>query len=170
MLGEECRGIGAASTFIGRTALLVAIRRMAQRCATAVRHPLASAASSTPPQLPLGGRNAEERRRDSPGGRNPGDKRRPSPAGERGNSDAASASLGGRNPRDERKPSPAGKRGNIDAAPASFEGQNPEEHIMDTARTMEAKRQRPISKGAVGTTWKSFSCGTKPWGQKKSFP
>ena len=69
-------------------------------------HPLASAASLTPPQFPLGGKtprqnslasaatsaapaslggqNPEERQRTSPGGQNPRDKRRPSPAGERG--------------------------------------------------------------------------------------
>merc|ERR1739838_330933 len=73
-------------------------------------HPLVSAASLTPPQLPLGdetprhnslasaatsaapaslgGRNPEDQRRASPGERNPGNRRR--------------ASLGGRNPRDNK--------------------------------------------------------------------
>ena len=53
----------------------------------------------------------------------------------------------------------------------SFLGErNPRENIMDTSRNMDAKRQHPISKGAVETTKKRFSQGKKPWGQKKSFP
>ena len=35
---------------------------------------------------------------------------------------------------------------------------------------LQGQRHRPTSKGAVETKKKSFSWGTKPWGQKKSFP
>ena len=71
---------------------------MAQRLATAVRHPLASAAS-TPPQLPLGDETPRNDEELPLGDETPGTKRRPSPAGERGNIDAAPASLGGTKPR-----------------------------------------------------------------------
>ena len=153
---------------------------MAQRHATAFRHSLASAASSMLPQLPLGGETPRNDEELPLGDKTPGTKRRPSPAGERGIIDAVPASLGGRDTkeqrrasplgqkhRDKRRPSPAGKHGNIDAAPDSLGGQNPKEHIMDTSRTMDAKRQRPIYKRAVETTNNSFSWGMKPQGQQQ---
>ena len=79
----------AAAALIGLTALSATRRRMAQRLATAVRHPLASAAS-TPPQLPLGDETlrhnslasaATSDAPDSLGGQNP----EAQFAGERGN-------------------------------------------------------------------------------------
>ena len=81
---------------------------MYQRLATAVRHPLASAAS-TPPQLPLGDETPRNDEELPLGDETPGTKGIASPSGERGVIDAASASLGGRNPEEQ----PAGKRGNI---------------------------------------------------------
>ena len=51
MTGEECIVLGTELAFIGRTASSAVIRRMALRRATAVRHPLASASSSTPRKL-----------------------------------------------------------------------------------------------------------------------
>ena len=131
---------GVASAFISQTAFLAAIRRIAQRLATAVRHSLASTASSTPPQLPLGDKTPRNDQELPLGDETPGTKGRASPDGERGVIDAAPASLGGRNPEeqgrdspggknpgDKRRPSPAGERGNIDAAPDSLGGRNPKE-------------------------------------------
>ena len=121
------------------------IRRMAQRLATAVRHQLASAASSTPPQLPLGYETLRNDKELPLENKTLGTKRRPSPAGKRGNIDADPASLGGqnpeerqrdapggRNPRDKRIPSPAGERGNVDASPASLGVRQPEERRRDS--------------------------------------
>jgi len=70
---------------------------MAQRLATAVRHPLASAAS-TPPQLPLGDETPRNDEELPLGDETPRTKRRASPAGERGVIDAVPAFLGERNP------------------------------------------------------------------------
>ena len=81
---------------------------MAQRLATAVRHPLASAAS-TLPQIPLGDETPRNDEELPLGDETLGTKRRASPAGERGIIDAAPAFLGGRNPEAQF----AVKRGNI---------------------------------------------------------
>ena len=84
-------------------------------------NPLASAASLTAPQLPLGGETLRTKEELPLGDKSPGTKE--APAGDRGNIDAAPASLRGRNPEEQ----PTGECGYIDAVPASLGGQNPEE-------------------------------------------
>ena len=113
---------------------------MAQSSATGVRHPQASAASSMPPQLPLGDKTPRNDKEFLLGDKTLGLKGRASPAGERSVIDAAPASLGGRNPQEQ----PAGKRGNI-GRPSFPWGTKP--------------------RGPK----KSFPWETKPRGQKKSF-
>ena len=97
---------------------------MAQRLATAVRHPLASAAS-TPPQLPLGDENPRNDEELPLGDKTPGTKGRASPAGEHGIIDAAPASFGGQNPEDHRR--------------ASLGGQNPRDKNNDNSQPLRVR-------------------------------
>ena len=73
---------------------------MSQRLATAAQHPLASAASSMLPQLPLGAKTPRNDEELPLGDKTSGTKgkERASPAGERGVIDAAPASLRGKKP------------------------------------------------------------------------
>ena len=151
MAGEECRGLCAASAFIGRTASSAAIRRMVQRRATTVQHPLASAASLTPPQLPLGEKTPRNDEELPLGDETPGNERRASPAGERGNIDASPASLGGRNPK-EHKTLTSAARGR----PSFPWGTKPQ-----GTQNLRATDKTPGTT-TVETTKKRFSWGTKP--------
>jgi len=138
---------------------------MAQRLATAVRHPLASAAS-TPPQLPLGDESPRNNEELPLGDETLGTKRtkrRASPAGERGVIDAALASLGGRNPEAQF----AGKRGNI-GRPSFPWGTKPRGTTRWRARHHRRRPSLPWGTKPRGPK-KSFPWGTKPRGQNKSF-
>ena len=129
MPGEECRGLGTALSFIDRTTLSGAIRRMTQRRATDVRHPLASEASSTPPKLPLGDETLRNYEELPLGDETPETKGRASPAGERGVIDAATASLGGRNPEEQ----PTGECSNIGRPHLPLGDETSRNNLMESA-------------------------------------
>ena len=97
---------------------------MSQRLATAVQHPLASAASLTPPQLPLGDETPRNDEELPLGDETPGTTGRAAPAGKRSVIDAAPDSLGGRYPEDQF----AGESGNI-GLPSSPWGKKPQGSI-----------------------------------------
>ena len=122
---------------------------MAQRRATAVRHPLASAASSTPSQLSLGDKTPRTDEELPLGDKTPGMKEDLHPLDSAAKL-AAPASLGGRNPGDK-----------------FMEEDHSKTKTRPRGNHLQGQRNRPTSRGAVETTKKSFSWGTKPWGHKE---
>ena len=137
---------------------------MAQRRTTAVRHLLASAETSTPPQIPSGEKTPRNNEEFPLGDKTPGTKRRASPAGERDVIDAAPAYLGGRNPEAQF----AGNRGNI-GRPSFPWGTKPRGTTRWRARHHQRRPSFPWGTKPRGPK-KSFYWGMKPWEQKKSFP
>ena len=113
-------------------------------------HPLASAASSTPPQIPLGGETPRKNPLASAesstppqlplGDETPGTKE--APAGERGNIDATPASLGEQNPEERRR--------------ASLGGRNPgdkfKEELLLGDENLRTKGELPLGDETLGTT------------------
>ena len=129
---------------------------MDQRLATAVRHPLVSAASSTSPQIPLGDETPRNDEELPLGDETLGTKEDLHPLASAAASTPPQLPLGDKTPRNNPLLIAA-----TSTAPASLGGRNPGDKFMETEDHAPKKNE---------TTKKSFSWGTKPWGQKKSFP
>ena len=121
---------------------------MTQHCFfIAVQYPLASAASSTPPQLPLGHKKPRNKK---PWGKQLQGK---TPAGKRGIIDAAPASLEGQNPKRQRRAS-LGGRNPGDKRRASLGGQNPRDNNNNNAqpsRVWSNDKELPLGDKTMGT-------------------